>query len=177
MKVTKATAEIISAESALGKLCADAEVKGVRGLFLDASITDATDLKSAITIHTEAAYALLRHGREAGYAFAPGVQARLGSQYMDLPNDPWGRPYQFFFPPWPEGGIGEVKTNPFVRPLPHGVSATTTQDAPLVYIISMGPDGKLDALSIALGQTAQAASPDDIANVSFERAVVNDTRK
>ncbi|MBI5093501.1 MAG: hypothetical protein HZB26_13800 [Candidatus Hydrogenedentes bacterium] len=135
---------------AFNKLLIDAEVTSVRELFLDPSILNGKDLAETIALHTQYASDLLHNGREATCPLAPNVRQLLGTLYMDVPKDPWGGQYQFFFPPWPSGGIGNVSGDPFLQYDARDNDRKRKNPVPTkaaVYVVSMGPDGRLDILS------------------------------
>ena len=53
----------------------------------------------------------MRRGRDADpypFTFDDDVRAKLGTQYMDLPKDPWGKKYQFWPGPWDKNTSGVI---------------------------------------------------------------------
>ncbi|HUW60496.1 MAG TPA: hypothetical protein VMZ06_05775 [Candidatus Bathyarchaeia archaeon] len=78
---------------------ADARVSNMRDLFTDPTTLFKLTVEETIEIQTATCYDLLRRGKDAEIRLKPTVRSKLTSTYMDLPDDPWGHPYQFYFGP------------------------------------------------------------------------------
>jgi len=107
-RVTKAQAEIKSAEIAIVDLLADAGLSRPAQLF-QPNFMGQFGVEShlqAEQIYTTAFYDLLRNGKNArfdelnGVVLRDGVIEKLGNQYMDIQPDPWGNLYRFYAGPW-----------------------------------------------------------------------------
>ncbi|MBI5093204.1 MAG: hypothetical protein HZB26_12285 [Candidatus Hydrogenedentes bacterium] len=108
---------------ALTKLLTDADRRSVMQLFTPDSVRNFhasfSDIKrnylvngasvdaflAAQQVYSTVFYELLRGGRDADVSstalvFDPNVLAKLGTQYMDVPKDPFGSLYQFWPGPW-----------------------------------------------------------------------------
>jgi len=112
-KVARATSDINAVDKAVTGLLADAGRRDLNDLFetypgKNRVITNAAEanaaLKELVPLQTRAMYELLRNGRNAklpeGFTIDDGVRLKLGPHYIDLGNDPWGNPYQFYIGPW-----------------------------------------------------------------------------
>ncbi len=121
-QVTKAVAEVNSADTALVAILSDTGKSNFNDFFLTGTSTrynttllplldgdsdGKADLGGVLTnyqaiqrTYNEIFYELLRLGRDSDVVrayFKPEVVAKLGTGYMDLGNDPWGENYNF----WP----------------------------------------------------------------------------
>jgi hypothetical protein len=87
---------------------------------------DLTIFDASVQLHTTALYALLREGRkvlikpESAHLreiLRTDVLQGLADSYVQLGNDPWDSPYQFFVGPWPEewGPIAFRRPGPFAN--------------------------------------------------------------
>jgi hypothetical protein len=85
---------------------------------------DLTIFDATVQLHTTALYALLREGRnvrinpesaELREILKTDAVQELSNSYVNLGNDPWDSPYQFFVGPWPEdwGPIVFRRCGPF----------------------------------------------------------------
>lgn len=56
-------------------------------------------IRAALDFYNEMFYELLRQGRDSEFAqrhLDPSIKNKLGASYIDLGNDPWGNPYEFW---------------------------------------------------------------------------------
>lgn len=166
----QAVAEIRDSELALTKILSDAGRSSLLDLFDPVAFEktcawyeiqyDADAFEARTAICTRAAYALIVSGRnamqpEAGdddimantrKVLAIDVVDKIDTSYhLDLGNDPWGNPYQFFPGPWP-GNMGPVLFRAYAVPgseLSLPGDSTPTAD-PLTVTIAgedLGPRG------------------------------------
>ena len=123
------------------------------------------EFEASVRIYSTVMPALLERGKNAASVLtAPDVEgvldrevvARLGSSYMELREDPWGQPYQFFFGPWPkEWGppVFRVYGDPEKNHVADSLTVTRADgtrvgfpaDATLpIYVWSLGANGVSD---------------------------------
>ena len=97
-RMARAQAEINNIELSLTAMLADAGKTDFFSLF-----NDVEALREAHGSYQNAWNAvipdLLRRGSSADVDLKPEVRQSLGKNYMELGNDPWGSPYQFFVGP------------------------------------------------------------------------------
>jgi prepilin-type N-terminal cleavage/methylation domain-containing protein len=110
--MAKGVAEVRGIDLALTKVMSDAGRSSMRAVFAGGTLAvlssaqrnygGNTDFGYNAQENSRVLYELMRRGRDAeGVQFAEGVQAKLGTSYMDLPQDPWKERYQFIPGPWP----------------------------------------------------------------------------
>lgn len=116
-RMTRAQTEIGGIETSLIKMLADSGRNSLNQLFnaqgvADILATSGDSMFEAQQIYTSTLYALLREGRIAlsdsdpetlmPYSSVLDVSAvsKLGTSYMDVKFDPWGKMYQIFPGPW-----------------------------------------------------------------------------
>jgi prepilin-type N-terminal cleavage/methylation domain-containing protein len=117
-KMAKAVSEVRNADLALTKMLADVERKHFGQVlayplnFVPSQLSYA----QAVKMYTAAFYELLRKGKNADLTYLPlddnvpplqtvslglksGMERKLGTTYMDMNLDPWGKAYQFYAGP------------------------------------------------------------------------------
>jgi len=109
-KMARAISEIRNADLALVKMLSDAEWKHFGQFFNNFNpaafgIPPAVNYAAAIQVYTTVFYELLRRGKGAeildlGFDLKPEIRSRLGTSYMDIGTDPWGKKYQFYAGPF-----------------------------------------------------------------------------
>lgn len=128
-RMTRATAEITSIETALTAILADAgrsdlnqllEPQEIRGYLdvQDGALFTTDQMKRAIVLYTEIFNDLLRQGRRVlsdnSFKYSEQVKKdliqKLGTGYMDVGADPWGNEYRIFPGPW----SGSRQRNPII---------------------------------------------------------------
>ena len=93
-----ALSEVRHADLACAKMLIDADCRSFFAFFndldplLEAHGTYARLWNAAIP-------ELLRHGKDAKLNLKPEVRRKIDASYLDLGEDPWGKPYQFFAGP------------------------------------------------------------------------------
>lgn len=113
-RVTRAVAEITNLDTALTGMLSDTGRSSFRD-FLSPTARQALDdaanaiatgnIAGVITaeqIYTDFFYELLRQGKDSDWARAnlvPEVRQKLGTNYMQIGNDPWGQRYRFWMGP------------------------------------------------------------------------------
>jgi len=127
-RMTRATAEITSIETALTAILADAGRSDLNQLLEPQAIRDylgvaegtlftSDQMRGAIDLYTQIFNDLLRQGRrvlsdgnfDSGLVKVALIQ-KLGSGYMDVGADPWGNEYRIFPGPW----TGSRQSNPII---------------------------------------------------------------
>jgi len=124
-KMAKAVSEVRNADLALVKMLSDVERKTFGQLFTISPSLSGPNAASptlwtaAAKLYSDVFYELLRRGKEADYNHATGlmnitytennitytvrldptVAKKLGTTYMDINLDPWGKAYQFYAGP------------------------------------------------------------------------------
>lgn len=98
-RMARAVSEIKGADLAFIKMLTDASVSSISKLLVDPSILQRPTFEETVAVHTEIAYDLLRHGRNAQAPITPQRRRCLSSSYMDIGKDTWGHDYQFYFGP------------------------------------------------------------------------------
>lgn len=125
-RMTAALSEIQSIELALTKMLTDADRSSLHHLFNPAAVRGVlgspdglltpAQFQNAVLLYTRTTYALLREGRallgpgvapdEAlGIAYASVLDQnavrKMGVNYLDIGEDPWGNLYNIYPGPWP----------------------------------------------------------------------------
>ena len=110
-KMAKAVSEIRNADLALTKMLADVERKHFGSMLQISPSGQVPTYAAAVQLYTDAFYELLRRGRNADFATIPlqdgfgisikdvRLMKKLGTAYMDINLDPWGKAYQFYAGP------------------------------------------------------------------------------
>jgi len=116
-KMAKAVSEIRNADLALTKMLADVERKHFgHVLAYPEGLLSQIKYAQAVKMYTAAFYELLRKGKDADLTNLPlddnvpplqtvnlglksGMDRKLGTTYMDINLDPWGKAYQFYAGP------------------------------------------------------------------------------
>ncbi len=169
----RANMEIKAIELGLVKVLTDAGAKDFRELLADLEPLDAGSDTETLAKHTSAAYELLTNGKKAKLNLKADYRRRLGDEYMELRNDPWGRKYVVYFP-----GLGKQKNSALqiklaakYTELKPGEPAEWKRQPPEhFYVFSLGKDGILQALSgdTAFGPTgAPLQYGDDVSNMHW----------
>ncbi len=139
--------------------------KDLHDLFVDPESLKRPTLMETVEVQTRVIGELLKNGRDADIGLRPEVRAKLGPQVCELKPDPWGHDYLFFLGPWklePQWGFTAV---PFrIHDSMGGMYASLADEytieipgtheqigfpAPadnLVYVFSMGRNGRIDQL-------------------------------
>ena len=110
-KMAKAVSEIRNADMALTKMLTDTERKNFGSMLQISPSGQVPTYAAAVQLYTDAFYELLRRGRDADFATIPlqdgfgisikdvRLMKKLGTAYMDINLDPWGKAYQFYAGP------------------------------------------------------------------------------
>lgn len=96
-KMQKALAEIRGAEQAISYVLLG-RAEGPRQLFTDAASLDRPTFEDSVKLHTSICYELLKKGGNAQVGLKSSMLENLPA-YYNLPKDPWGHDYQFYFGP------------------------------------------------------------------------------
>ncbi len=110
--MTRAASEVRGIDLALSRMLSDAGRRDFSQMFSQQTVARLRQANEQY--NTFVLYELLRNGRTAnadghvdfggpGVGLVEGVRTQLGTQYMDVPLDPWDQRYQFFPGPWPTG--------------------------------------------------------------------------
>ena len=132
----KALSTISTIDISLVAMTADARFSRLIEIFDHDAFVDARDalmsrddlniFDASVQLHTTALYALLREGKnvlikpESAHLreiLNTDAVQELADSYVNLENDPWDSPYQFFVGPWPEewGPIVFRRRGPFAN--------------------------------------------------------------
>jgi hypothetical protein len=97
-RMARATSDIRNMDVACTKMVADADLKSLLAFF-----NDIEGLRQRYGTYANAWNAavpeLLRNGNRTALDLKPGVRKKLPPSFMQVGNDPWGRPYHFFAGP------------------------------------------------------------------------------
>ena len=172
---TDALSEIKNAETALTGMMADSQCDlgclfnpdGVTALRADLMQREGLNaFEASVRIYSTVFAALLEHGKNAQTAleerdgidhiFDPEALGRLGSSYMELGEDPWRQPYQYFLGPWRTDwgpAVFRIYQNSVEGVSPDSLTITLAEGAQVefpapttlpVYIWSLGASGVSD---------------------------------
>lgn len=164
MLASCAMCDIMGADVALAMVLADGEAREFSTLFADPQSLVGNSVKETIRRQSAAAVDLLRNGRNAA-GLKPERARKLGMRYIELGDDPWGHPYQFYFGPLREPNAQLFRSyrgpdyveymkkygreDELEQDLPKAEgdtpSAPCVSDLP-VYIFSFGKNGQPDQL-------------------------------
>ena len=152
VKTPSAQSEMQGVHTAMSTLLADTRVESLHELFARIPALELRNDEDCVLKYgercTEIMYALLREGRNADVGLRPELRQRLGTAYMYLDDDPWGRPYQFWIsPPTPEQGcvVPEKAFVSYRHDRSQGKTFHTFAEPDLhVCIYSLGPNGRSD---------------------------------
>jgi type IV pilus assembly protein PilA len=169
-RLARALSEIKNADLSLTKMLADTEKSTFAQFFewdKDPMTGNPKDLATLIRASTAYSnyniifYELLRRGKEAfPIVNAPNVTERpaswigewrnlrlkdvikrkLATTYMDIRNDPWDKPYQFFAGPWPRQQGGDIMYFRCWRGEGYAYNAATKHDEDLKLPGNPAPD-------------------------------------
>lgn len=117
----RAVSEIKNVETALAGMLSDTGESNLSAFFEREAFESARDdlmreedlnvFDASVRIYTTGLHALIRQGRAVlsdpslnhlHSLYNVEALPRLGTSYIDIGDDPWGSPYQFFIGPWPE---------------------------------------------------------------------------
>lgn len=111
-RMTNALSEIKNIDTAFTGMLSDAQVGNFRDFFDPnqypwpdiADMLSSERFAAATEFYTNAFYELARNGKNianpAAYGLRPEVVRKLGTNYIEVDKDPWGKLYQIYAGPW-----------------------------------------------------------------------------
>ena len=158
-RMNKALVEVKNAQTSFTGMLSDAQVSNYRQFFDPTSqawlrITQQylpfERFEAAQAMYTDAFYDLCQNGKNANanaYGLRSEVVRKLGSNYMELPRDPWGQLYNIYAGPWVPPVLPAEGTGIWTPPAPPNEAFKYTPFR-IRYLDNTVPGGPIHAYEI-----------------------------